>query len=63
MKIYIVSQDAWDDERTFDEIPDSEIEQMPRDYVDCFDSIEALAAAWRTGEVFQPEDSYMRVIG
>lgn len=66
MKIYIVSIDAWDDERQFNEIPDEEIEKMYEkgDFlmIDRYDSIEELASYWNTDEIFYPSSSYMRVI-
>lgn len=65
MKIYVVNCRAWDDERSFNEIPDKEIEEMyeaGNDDVDMYESAEELAYNWNNEEVFYPSNSYMRVI-
>ena len=63
--IYIVHIDAWEGDKPFNEITDEEIEQMyDKDtmFIDCYNSIEELAASWNGDECFYPNMSYMRVI-
>ena len=66
-RIYIVHTDALseDDDRRFEDIPDEEIIDMydaTNPYIDCYESIEELAANWNNDEIFYPPESYMRVI-
>ena len=64
MKIYIVHIDAWDG-KDFYELTNEEIEQMYEEdstYIDCFDSVEELAAYWNTDELLYPNMSYMKIV-
>lgn len=63
--IYVVHIDAWEGDKSFYDLTDEEIEDMYNDdpmYIDCYNSIEELAAAWNSDECFYPNMSYMRVI-
>lgn len=64
MKIYIVHIDAYGD-KDFSEVTNEEIKDLYEAgscYVDCYESVEELAANWNTDEIFYPNVSYMRVI-
>lgn len=66
MRIYIISDDAEIlEEKSFNEITNDEIVDMydaGSDSVDCYESVEELAAYWNSDEIFYPSSSYMRVI-
>ena len=65
MMIYIVHVDAFDSEKTFRDLTNEEIEKMydeGSEFIDCYNSIDELAAAWNCDEIFYPNMSYMRVI-
>lgn len=65
MKIYIVHMDALPEDKEFGELTNEEIEELynnDSDNVDCYESLEELAANWNTEEIFYPDMSYMRVV-
>lgn len=65
MKIYIVHIDGIPSDKHFNDLTDEEIEEMyaeSTDWIDCYYSVEELAADWNTEEIFYPNMSYMRVI-
>lgn len=66
MKIYIINENAEAlEEKYFNDLTNEEIEEMYEagsDWVDCYESVEELAANWNSDEIFYPSSSYMRVI-
>ena len=66
MKIYIINENAKAlKEKCFNELTNEEIEKMhetDRYCVDCYESVEDLAANWNSDNIFYPWASYMRVI-
>lgn len=63
--IYIVHIDAWHSEKKFHELTDEEIVKMYEEdttFIDCYNSVDELAAAWNIDQCFYQNMSYMRVI-
>ena len=66
MKIYIIHEDAEAlENKSFCELTNEEIEDMydaGSQWVDCYESVEELAAAWNFDNVSTPLSSYMKII-
>lgn len=70
-KLYVVHTDAilWGTERTFDELSDKEVADIIKKdkenggfHTQSFDSMEEVAHAWNTDNLFSVDFSYMRVM-